>query len=73
MSSSIGDTVNLSTLHSYLKRQSTSTTQGGTVVSYTNDLGHGPVLWLVHGYPQSAYMYATVQFSFNPPLQLNTI
>lgn len=58
MPSSVGDTVNLSTLHSFLKRQSTDTSQGGTVVSYTHDLGQGPVLWLVHGYPQSAYMYA---------------
>lgn len=27
------------------------------MISYTKDLGEGPVLWLVHGYPQSAYMY----------------
>jgi hypothetical protein len=26
------------------------------VISYASDLGEGPVLWLVHGYPQSAYM-----------------
>ena len=56
MASVFGDTVNLSTLHSYLDRKETATTSGSTVVSYSHDLGDGPVLWLVHGYPQSAYM-----------------
>jgi hypothetical protein len=39
-----------------VERHSTPTSSGSTVVSYANDLGEGPVLWLIHGYPQSAYM-----------------
>jgi hypothetical protein len=39
-----------------VERHSTPTSSGSTVVSYASDLGEGPVLWLVHGYPQSAYM-----------------
>lgn len=41
-----------------VERHVTPTSSGSTVISYTKDLGEGPVLWLVHGYPQSAYMYA---------------
>jgi hypothetical protein len=52
----------LSALH--VKRQSSTTPSGSTVISYTKDLGHGPVLWLVHGYPQSAYMYVSIFPSF---------
>lgn len=57
MASVFGDTVDISSIHPYLKRQETPTSSGSTVVSYNHDLGSGPVLWLVHGYPQSAYMY----------------
>lgn len=56
MATVFGDGVTLSTVHSYLKRHET-TTSSGIIVSYDHDLGEGPVLWLVHGYPQSAYMY----------------
>jgi hypothetical protein len=41
-----------------LQRNSTKTVVGGTIVSYTSDLGDGgPVLTLIHGYPQSSFMY----------------
>ncbi|KAH0123190.1 hypothetical protein KCU67_g17874, partial [Aureobasidium melanogenum] len=49
---------NLEGLHNlHVKRNVTPTSSGSTVVSYAKDLGHGPVLWLVHGYPQSAYIW----------------
>ena len=52
------DTRNLESLPSLrVERHVTPTSSGSTVISYTKDLGEGPVLWLVHGYPQSAYMY----------------
>ena len=54
------DSVNLSTVHSWLQRQSISAESGSTVVTYTHDLGHSPVLWLVHGYPQSAFIFRHV-------------
>jgi len=54
------ETVTLSTLHPFLKRNSTKTPSGSTVVSYTHDTGKGPVLWLVHGYPQSAFIWRHV-------------
>lgn len=60
MSSLMCDSVNLSTVHGFLKPQSTTTESGSTVVSYTHDLGQGPVLWLVHGYPQSAFIFRHV-------------
>lgn len=56
MSSDIKNLESLYALH--VKRNVTPTSSGSTVVSYTKDLGNGSVLWLVHGYPQSAYMYA---------------
>lgn len=44
-----------------VERHVTPTSSGSTVVSYANDLGEGlPVLWLVHGYPQSAYIWRHV-------------
>ncbi|KAI4726677.1 alpha/beta hydrolase [Aureobasidium sp. EXF-10728] len=55
MSSEIKSLESLPDLH--VKRHVFSpTSSGSTVVSYTKDLGEGPVLWLVHGYPQSAYI-----------------
>ncbi|KAG9562993.1 alpha/beta hydrolase, partial [Aureobasidium melanogenum] len=49
---------NLEGLHNlHVKRDVTPTSSGSTVVSYAKDLGEGPVLWLVHGYPQSAYIW----------------
>lgn len=47
----------LYTLHSsVLKQDETQTSSGCKVVSYSHDTGAGPVLCMVHGYPQSAYM-----------------
>jgi pimeloyl-ACP methyl ester carboxylesterase len=41
-----------------LQHNTTSTSSGSTVHSYTSDLGPStPVLTLIHGYPQSAYEY----------------
>ncbi|KAI9707025.1 MAG: hypothetical protein M1820_004613 [Bogoriella megaspora] len=51
------DVVNLNSVHSFLKPQSTPTSSGSTVVSYVHDRGDGPVLWLVHGYPQTAFIF----------------
>lgn len=40
-----------------LQRNVTPTASGSDVVSYTSDLGNGgPILTLIHGYPQSALM-----------------
>jgi hypothetical protein len=51
------DTKNLESLRALrVERHVTPTSSGSTVISYASDLGEGPVLWLVHGYPQSAYM-----------------
>jgi len=46
----------LNTLHPFLKPQETKTAPGSTVKSYSHDTGSGPVVCLVHGYPESAYM-----------------
>ncbi|KAK0625014.1 Alpha/Beta hydrolase protein [Bombardia bombarda] len=41
-----------------LKRHVTPTSSGSDVVSYTSDLGDGgPILTLIHGYPQSAFIW----------------
>lgn len=41
-----------------LKRNVTDTSSGSRVVSYMSDLGPDvPILTLIHGYPQSAFMY----------------
>jgi hypothetical protein len=51
------DMKNLESLRALrVERHVTPTSSGSTVISYASDLGEGPVLWLVHGYPQSAYM-----------------
>jgi pimeloyl-ACP methyl ester carboxylesterase len=38
----------------------TQTSSGSTVCSYTSDLGSGPILTLIHGYPQSAFIWRHV-------------
>ncbi len=44
-----------------LRRHVTPTESGSEVVSYVSDLGKDtPVLTLIHGYPQSAFMYAAL-------------
>ncbi|KAK5659481.1 hypothetical protein OQA88_682 [Cercophora sp. LCS_1] len=40
-----------------LQRNVTPTPSGSTVISYTSDLGTGPILTLIHGYPQSAFIW----------------
>ncbi|KAK4982349.1 hypothetical protein LTR66_009324 [Elasticomyces elasticus] len=40
-----------------LQQKHTKTPSGSTICSYSNDLGDGPVLVLIHGYPQSAYLW----------------
>jgi len=43
-----------------LQRHATPTESGSAVVSYTSDLGgDSPILTLIHGYPQSAYMFVS--------------
>lgn len=42
-----------------LQRNVSPTTSGSQLVSYSSDLGTGdPIVVLIHGYPQSAFMYA---------------
>lgn len=52
----------IKTVHSFLQEH-TSKVSGCTVRSYIHDHGKGPVLAMVHGYPQSAYMYIAFQFN----------
>lgn len=47
------------TLHAFLRQQDTEVESNVTVRSYTHDTGSGPVLCMVHGYPESSYMYAS--------------
>lgn len=45
-----------------LQRNVTFTASGSHVVNYTSDLGgQVPILTLIHGYPQSAFMYVYLQ------------
>ncbi|KAF2768975.1 alpha/beta-hydrolase [Teratosphaeria nubilosa] len=50
----------LATIIPFLKQTTTQLSSGGTVQSYSHDTGAGPVLALVHGYPQTAYMWRHV-------------
>ena len=45
------------TLHSILKQNDTKASSGGTVRSYSHDHGSGPILCMVHGYPESSFMF----------------
>lgn len=47
----------LKDLHPFLQEQATKVSSGGTVKSFSHDHGSGPVLCMVHGYPQSSYMW----------------
>ena len=60
----------LVTLDSSLKQHDTKVSSGGTVRAYSHDTGSGPVLCLVHGYPQSAYMCALSPATLNQHSQL---
>ncbi|GAM90666.1 hypothetical protein ANO11243_087110 [Dothideomycetidae sp. 11243] len=51
------ETVTLSSVHGFLKRKETAVKSCPKVVSYTHDTGRGPVLMLVHGYPQSSFQW----------------
>lgn len=48
----------IKTLHSFLSENDTKVSSEGIVKSYSHDHGSGPVLCMVHGYPESSYMYA---------------
>ncbi|KAK5122125.1 hypothetical protein LTR85_004371 [Meristemomyces frigidus] len=50
----------LATVVSFLQAHETKISSGGIVKSYSHDTGSGPVLCMVHGYPQSAYMWRHV-------------
>ncbi|KAH9827749.1 Fluoroacetate dehalogenase [Teratosphaeria destructans] len=52
--------VTLATILPFLRQNNTPVSSGGTVQSYTHDTASGPVLALVHGYPQTAYMWRHV-------------
>ncbi|EMC98478.1 hypothetical protein BAUCODRAFT_32526 [Baudoinia panamericana UAMH 10762] len=62
----MGSALNLSltTIDSDVIQHVTKTSSGCTVRSYSHDTGSGPVLCMVHGYPQSSYMYI---LSFSQP------
>ena len=47
----------LPSLYPDLERNFTPTESGSIICSYSKKvLGHGPIVILIHGYPQSAYM-----------------
>jgi len=48
---------NLQSLHPFLQTNSTTLSVGGVIKSFSHDTGSGPVLCLVHGWPQSSYMW----------------
>lgn len=50
----------LKSLHAFLQENTTQVSSGGKVVSYSHDHGSGPVLCMVHGWPQSSYMWRHV-------------
>ncbi|QIW94770.1 hypothetical protein AMS68_000288 [Peltaster fructicola] len=52
--------VDLLSLHPFLKKQTTENNSGGIVHSYSHDHGSGVILCMVHGYPQSSYMWRHV-------------
>ncbi|PNS19291.1 hypothetical protein CAC42_2468 [Sphaceloma murrayae] len=54
------ETTTLSTVHPWLKRNETAVESCPKVVSYTHDTGSGPILFLIHGYPQSAFIWRHV-------------
>ncbi|TKX22074.1 alpha/beta hydrolase fold-containing protein 22 [Elsinoe australis] len=60
MTSATYQTTTLSSVHPWLKRNETSLDSCPKVVSYTHDSGSGPVLFLIHGYPQSAFIWRHV-------------
>jgi pimeloyl-ACP methyl ester carboxylesterase len=48
-------------IYPHLRQHLTPTTSGSTVCSYTSDLGpNTPILTLVHGYPESAFVWRHV-------------
>jgi pimeloyl-ACP methyl ester carboxylesterase len=47
-------------IYPQLTQHITPTSSGSTVCSYTSDLGTGPILTLIHGYPQSAFIWRHV-------------
>nr|POF13937.1 fluoroacetate dehalogenase [Quercus suber] len=47
----------LATLHPWLQVNKTPVSSGGHITSFSHDTGTGPVLVLVHGWPQSSYMW----------------
>ncbi|KAF2160963.1 hypothetical protein M409DRAFT_70047 [Zasmidium cellare ATCC 36951] len=60
----------LKTIHPWLQENDTKVSSGGTVKSYSHDLGSGPVLCVVHGWPQSAYMWRHVIASWKDSISL---
>ena len=53
-----------------LQRKVTPTTSGSQLVSYSSDLGASkPIVVLIHGYPQSAFMYGLLS---NPSYNTST-
>ncbi|KAF7198007.1 Fluoroacetate dehalogenase [Pseudocercospora fuligena] len=50
----------IKSLHPFLKEDVSQVSSGGKIVSYSHDRGLGPVWCMVHGYPQSSYMWRHV-------------
>ncbi|KAK3388747.1 Alpha/Beta hydrolase protein [Sordaria brevicollis] len=54
-----------------LQRNVTATASGSEVVSYSSDLGNGgPILTLIHGYPQSAFIWRHLIPLLQPKISL---
>ncbi|KAF2225797.1 alpha/beta hydrolase [Elsinoe ampelina] len=60
MAAALHETITLNSVHPWLKRNDTPVESCPNVVSYTHDTGSGPVLFLIHGYPQSAFIWRHV-------------
>lgn len=60
----------LSNLHPFLKQSTTPVSTGGHVESFSHDTGSGPVLVMVHGWPQSSYMWRHTAPAFQNRISL---
>jgi pimeloyl-ACP methyl ester carboxylesterase len=54
----------LKTIHHFLQANEMQTKGGGVVKSFSHDNGDDVVLCMVHGYPQSSFMWRHVSLPF---------
>lgn len=50
----------LKVLHPWLEENDTQTSSGASIKSFSHDNGSDAILCVVHGYPQSSYMYVNL-------------